>query len=90
LTHQTLFYLYLAAEIHTNFSIITLQSVLKIYDHTTCLPTHGVTVYLTIFITNYCPHALIMPMSGKYDVHADEKPKGKEKRKAMCKNMHEK
>jgi len=46
-----------------------------------------VTVLLAIFRTNYCPYALIMPMSGKYDVYADDKPKGKEKRKLMCQNM---
>jgi len=84
-----LFYLYLAAEVHASFSSITLQSVLQLYDHTMRLPRHVVTVLPPVFRTNYCPHAFIMPMSGKCDVHADEKPKGKEKRKVMCQSMCE-
>lgn len=67
-----------------------MQSVLQLYDHTMRLPRHVVTVLLAIFRTNYCPHALIKPMYGKCDVHADEKPKGKKKRKVLCQNMCEK
>ena len=72
------------AEVHAGCSSITLQSVLNLHDHTMCLPTLVVTVLLAIFRTKYCSHALIMPMSGKCDVHADGKPKGKEKCVKTC------
>lgn len=81
MTQQTLLYLHLAADVHASVSSITLQSDLKVCDHSTCLPRYHMTVLLTIFRPNYFPHVLIMPMSGEGDVHADEQHKDKKKGK---------